>query len=144
MMEETMSFLSPDQARYLVEVAEEARVGLSRFVGHEVAYDPIALQLLDEWIERHVRQSSSPSQSTRLLWVSLLGEIFRRRHEGEWILWGPAQRLAVLCPTEGGTPYTVDVSGQVGRRIAEGMSASLALFYATTSVELKRERPDVT
>ena len=109
-----------------------------------MTYDPIALQLLDEWIERRVRQSSSPSQSTRLLWVSLLGEIFRRRHEGEWILWGPDQRLAVLCPTEGGTPYTVDVSGQVGRRIAEGMSASLALFYATTSVELKREQPDLT
>jgi len=144
MMEESVSFLSPDQARYLVEVAEEAHAGLGRFVGHEVAYDPIALQLLDEWIERHVRQSPSPSQSTRLLWVSFLGEVFRRRHEGEWVLWGRDQRLAVLCPTEGGAPYTVDVSGQVGRRIAEGMSASLTLFYATTSVELKRERPDLT
>ena len=144
MMEESVEFLTPDQARYLVEVAEEARVGLSRFVGYGVAYDSVALQLLDEWIDRHLHQFPYPSQSTRLLWVSFLGEMFRRYHEGEWVLWKRDHRLAVLCPTEGGDPYAVDVSGQVGRRITEGISASLALFYTTTRVELKRERSSAT
>lgn len=137
-MAESVRFLSPEQVRYLVEVAEEARTGLSRFVGHKVAYDSTALQLLDEWIDRHLRQFPYPSQATRLLWVSFLGEMFRRRHEGEWILWERDKRLAVLCPSEEGALYTVDVSGQVGRRIADGMSASLVWFYTTTSVELKK------
>jgi hypothetical protein len=144
MMGESVEFLTPDRARYLVEVAEEARANLSRLVGYEVVYDSVALQLLDEWIDRHVRQSPHPSQATRLLWASFLGEMFRRRHEGEWILLGRDQRLAVLCPTEGGDPYTVDVSGQVGRRITEGMSASLALFYVTVSVELKAGQSGTT
>ncbi len=140
MMGEPAKFLTPDQVRYLVEVAEEARASLSRFVGCEVAYDPVAVQLLDEWIDRHLRQFPYPSQETRLLWVSFLGEMFRRRHEGEWVLWGRDGRLSVLCPTAGGDPYTVDVSGQVGRRITDGISASLALFYTVTSVELERGR----
>jgi len=137
MVAESVGFLAPERVRYLVEVAEQARAGLSRFAGYEVAYDSTALQLLDEWIEHYLRQFPYPSQATRLLWVSFLGEMFRRHHEGEWILWGRDRRLALLCPAEGGAPYTVDVSGQVGRRIAEGVSASLAWFYATTSVELK-------
>ena len=137
-MTESVRFLTPDKARYLVEVAEEGRVSLGRFVGYKVAYDPIALQLLDEWIDHHLRQFSQPSEEMRLLWVAFLGEMFRRRHGGEWISQEHSGGLAVLCPAEGGGLHTVDVSGQVGRRIAHGISASLAWFYATTSVELKR------
>jgi len=137
---ESVKFLTPERVRYMVEVAEEARARLGRFAGYEVTYDSTALQILDEWIDRHLRRFSHPSQATRLLWVSFLGEMFRRHHEGEWILRERDGGLAVLCPAEGGAPCTVDVSGQVGRRIAHGMSASLALFYAVTSVELKRKQ----
>jgi len=141
-MAEAVRFLPPKQARYLAEMAERARAGLSRFVGYEVAYDPTALQLLDEWIDRHLRQFPNPSQGMRLLWVSFLGELFRRRHRGEWIIQGRDKGgvLAVLCPMESGGLYTVDVSGQVGRRIAHGMSASLAYFYTIISIELRAER----
>lgn len=141
-MAETVQFLSPEQTRYLAEMAERARAGLSRFAGYEVAYDSTALQLLDEWIDRHLRQFPNPSRAMRLLWVSFLGEMFRRRHGGEWIVQGRDEGggLAVLCPTESGGLYTVDVSGQVGHRIVQGMSAPLTYFYAITRIELKAER----
>lgn len=139
MMAEAVKFPTPEQARYLAEIAERARAGLSRFVGYQVAYDAIALQLLDEWIDRYLRQFPNPSQKMRLLWVSFLGEMFRRRHRGEWIVQerDKGGGLAVLCPMESGGLYRVDVSGQIGRRIARGMSASLAYFYAITCIELK-------
>lgn len=134
--------LSPDQIRYLAEMAEHARAALARFSEQEVGYTVTALQLLDEWIERHLRQFPEPSQRMRLLWVSFLGEMFRRRHGGEWVIEieeGKASRgeLALLCPLEDGSVRKIDVSGQVGRRIAEGMSASLAYFYAMASIELR-------
>ena len=50
MMEKSVRFLSPEQIRSLVEMAEQAQAALSRFVGYEVAYDSTALQLLDEWM----------------------------------------------------------------------------------------------
>jgi len=139
MMAKAVKFLLPEQARYLAEMAERARAGLSRFVGYEVDYDATALQLLDEWIDRHLRQFPNPSQGMRLLWISFLGEMFRRRHKGEWIVQerGKGGGLAVLCPMESGGLYTVDVSSQIGRRIAHGMSASLAYFYTITCIELK-------
>lgn len=139
-MRKTAKFLSPKQIRYLAETAEQARAALSHFAGYEVGYDAVALQLLDEWIDRHMRQFPKPSPRMRLLWVSFLGEMFRRRHGGEWVIEeGEANKgeLALLCPTESGGVRKVDVSGQVGRRIAEGMSASLAYFYAMASIELK-------
>jgi len=134
-------FLAPEQIRYLVETAERARVALSQYVGHEVAYDPAGLQLLDEWIDRYLQHSPNPPQEVRLLWVSFLGEMFRRRHEGEWVAQAcdEGMGLVILCPTERGGLYTVDVSGQVGRRIAQGMSASLAWFYTVTSIELRMD-----
>ncbi len=136
-----VKFLSSGQIRYLAEMAEQARAALSRFAGHEVGYDAIGLQLLDEWIDRYLRQFPNPSQSVRLSWVSFLGEMFRRRQGAEWaVQQGDAKgKLAVLCLTESGDVRTVDVSGPVARRIAEGMSASLAYFYMTTVVELKAE-----
>lgn len=139
-MEQVTRFLSAEQIRYLAEMAEQARAALARFSHQEVGYDATALQLLDEWIERHLRQFPEPSQRMRLLWVSFLGEIFRRRHGGEWVVEESGARkgaLALLCPAEDGSVRKVDVSGQVGRRITEGISASLAYFYAMASIELK-------
>lgn len=140
-MKESVRFLAPEQIRHLVEMAEQARTALSRFAGYEVVYTSVGLQLLDEWIDRYLRQFPDPSQGMRLLWIGFLGEMFRRHHGGEWVFQERAKGggLVVLCPTEAGV-YTVDVSGQVGRRIAHGMSASLAYFYAITSIELKAEQ----
>ena len=139
-MIESVGCLTSDQARYLVEVAEEARMGLSHFVGYEVDYDSTALLLLDEWIDRHLHHSPNPSQATYLLWTSFLGEVFRHRHAGKWIMQerdGKKGGLAVICLTEDGGLYTVDVSDLVSHRIIYGMSASLSLFYVTTAIELK-------
>lgn len=134
-----MEFLTLEQIRQLVEMAEQTRKALGNYVGYEVAYDSTALQLLDEWIDRHLRQFSQPSPKMRLLWITFLGEIFRRSHWGEWIAQGrdEAGGLAILCPKEDGGRYIVDVSGQVSRRIIQGMPASLTYFYAVTSIELK-------
>jgi hypothetical protein len=139
MMKDLVKFLAPEQIRYLAEMAEQARAALSQFAGYEVFYDSVALQLIDEWVDRHLRQFPEPSQRIRLLWVSFLGEMFRRHHGGEWALQGKGKEggLVVLCPTESSGVYTIDVSGQVGRRIASGMSASLAYYFAITSIELK-------
>jgi hypothetical protein len=90
-MKESFKFLSPEQIRYLAEMAEQARAALSRFAGYEVFYNSIALQLLDEWVDRHLRQFPEPSQRIRLLWVSFLGEMFRRHHGGEWALRGQSK-----------------------------------------------------
>ena len=137
-----MKILTPEQIRHLVEMAEQARVALSQYVGYEVAYDSVGVQLLDEWIERHLWQFQHPSQKMLLLWTSFLGEMFRRHHSGEWVLQerDKGGELALLCPRERGGLYTVDVSDRVSRRIAHGMSASLAYFYIVTSIELKAEQ----
>ncbi len=136
---ESVELLTPQQVRSLVEMAERAQEELSRVVGYEVAYDSTTMQFLDEWIDRHLRQSSNPSRQMRLLWSCFLGEMFRRRHGGEWILkrYDEGKRLAVLCPTESGGRYAVDVSGQIDRRIAHGISQSLTYFYLITSIKLK-------
>lgn len=139
-MKKGTRFLSPEQIRYMAEMAEQGRAALARFSRQDVGYDAVALQLLDEWIERHLRQFPDPSQRMRLLWISFLGETFRRRHGGEWVIeeGGAGKgKLALLCPTASGSVRKIDVSDQVGRRIAEGMSASLAYFYTMASIELR-------
>lgn len=139
MAPEANEFLTPQRARHMAEIAERSRAALSRFVGYEVDYDATGLQLLDEWIDRRLRQHPNPSQETYLLWVSFLGEVFRRRHQGEWAMRrsGKKEELAVVCPLEDGRLYTVDVSRQVTRRIVHGMAASLVFFYLTTAIELR-------
>ncbi len=130
-----VTFLSPDQARQLVEMAERARAELSRFAGHPVGYDATALQLLDEWVER----TPAPSPALRVLWTAFLGEMFRRRLGGEWITHQEdGKRLAVLCPTETGGVRHVEVADQIGRRITNGVTDSLALFYARESALLRQ------
>jgi hypothetical protein len=142
MMDASVKTLAPEQIRNLVEMAEQTRAAMGRFAGYEVSYDATALQLLDEWIDRHIRQFSEPSQRMRLLWTSFVGEMFRRHHGGEWALLGQGKQgeLVVLCPTEFSGVHAVDVSGQVGRRIAEGISASLTYSYSMTCIELRAEQ----
>jgi len=139
MAPQAKKFLTPRQARYMTEMAEQSRVALSRFVGYDVGYDATGLQLLDEWIDRRLRQHPDPSQEMYLLWVSFLGEVFRRRHQGEWAMYGGGEKreLAVICPMEDGDLYTVDVSSQVSHRIVRGMAASLSFFYLTPAIELR-------
>jgi hypothetical protein len=136
-----VQFLTAEQARFLVEVAEQARARLSRFAGYDVTYDATALQLLDEWIERTLKQSPHPSQEMQTLWLAFLGEAFRRRFEGEWVVHQDGGRtLAILCPAADGGLRMVEVAQRVRQRIREGFSASLALFYLSESILLKQRR----
>lgn len=138
-VDESFEFLTGEQVRQLAEMAEQARAALSRFAGYEVAYDQTGLQLLDEWVDRHMRQFPQPTQTMRLLWVSFLGEVFRRHHGGEWVFQGQGREggVAVLCSTGDSAGQMVNVSGHVARRLDEGISASLVYFFAMTSIELK-------
>jgi len=133
--ERSVTLLSEEQVRDLVALAEQARVDLSRFAGQEIAFDVEAVQLLDEWVEHHLQEMPDPPVRTRLLWTSLLGEMFRHRHEGWWAL--RDGKLIMVCPVEGGNWRLVAVREQIDRRIAAGMSESLTYFYNVSRIELK-------
>ncbi len=138
MASENVEFLKPDQARYLVETAERARVELGRWAGQRVNYDATALQLLDEWIEHVVRSTPTPSPSMRVLWTAFLGEVFRRRYQGEWVVRkDDGKSLGVLCPKKAGGLHVVEVARQVQRRIRNGFADSLALFYVREGALLR-------
>ncbi len=128
--------LSSKQSEELGQIAEQGRKGLSSFVGQTVAYDATAMQYLDEWIDRHLKQFSEPSQKMRLLWTSFLGEMFRRHHDGRWVMQGG--KLAIACPTSDGA-HIVEVGDQVDRRIEEGMAESLSYFYNMERIVLMME-----
>jgi hypothetical protein len=96
------------------------------------------MQLLDEWVDDYLEHSPDPPPQVRLLWTGLLGEMFRRRHDGWWALHEGG--LVVVCPTVGGERRLVEVRNQVDRRIARGMSDSLSYFYDVTRIELKLGR----
>ncbi len=131
----TVQFLSAEQARQMVELAEQTRAGLARFAGHSVGYEPTSLQLLDEWIDRE----SAPNKALRLMWGAFLGELFRRHHGGEWIIsQDESRQLAILCPTERGGVYQINVIDQINRRIAQGMLEPLTLFYVREAAALRR------
>ncbi len=135
----SLELLPSDRARQLVELAEQARRQMEKFAEGPVRYDSTGLQLLDEWIER----TPSPPRPLQVLWVAFLGEVFRRRHNGAWaIRQDDSQQLIVLCPTERGVLHPVEVTAQVGRRIASGIAESLALFYVRESI-LLREHEDI-
>jgi len=141
MAEAGVEFLSPDRARYLTEMAEQARAELGRWAGRPVDYDATALQLLDEWIERTVARNPRPPLRQVALWTAFLGEVFRRRYQGEWVLRRDRRHnLAVLCPTRSGDLHPVEVAKQVWRRIQGGFAESLALFYAREGAVLMRRR----
>ncbi len=136
-----IQFLPQKQAKQMEELAERARQSLSRFAGVDVKYDSVGLQMLDEWIDRHLRQFPKPSQGIVTVWGAFLGEVFRRRFNGEWVLDNSEkrQRLGVVCPkTERGLLF-IDVMDQIKRRLQYGMSESLAFYFALQSAEI-RER----
>lgn len=95
------------------------------------------MQLLDEWIDDYLEHSPDPAPDVRLMWVSFLGEMFRRRHDGWWAL--RQDVLVILCPTDEGKRRLVDVRDQVNRRIDFGMAEPLSYFYDVTRIELKLE-----
>lgn len=130
-----MRFLSREQTRDLIVLAERARQRLSALAGHEVVYGVEAMQLLDEWIDDCLEHSPDPPPEVRLLWISLLGEMFRRRHDAWWALRKSA--LVIVCPIGEDERRLVEVSDQVDRRIASGMADSLSYFYDVTRIELK-------
>ncbi len=139
MAKHPFQFIPPRQARQLTELAERARLSLSRFAGVDVEYNAVGLQLLDEWIDRHLRQFPKPSKEIVTVWGAFLGETFRRRFNGEWAVntSGGKPKLGVLCPKQDRGLVFVDVMDQMQRRIREGMSESLAFYYTIKGVEIK-------
>jgi len=141
MTQSSLQFIPIQQARQLIELAERARLGLSRFANTEVDYNAIGLQLLDEWIDRHLRQFPKPSKKILMAWGTFLGETFRRRLNGEWGL-NKAEnttRLGIICAKGESGLYFVDVMDQMQRRIRIGINESLAFYYTIKSVEIKSE-----
>ena len=138
MAKRLIQFISPQRSRQMTDLADRAKVSLSRFAGIDVDYDAIGLQMLDEWIERYLQQFPKASAETQLVWGAFLGEAFRHRHEGQWGIdsTGQRQRLGVICPREGQFPLFADVMDQVGRRIREGMNESLAFYYTIKGIEI--------
>ncbi|MCU0521499.1 MAG: DUF3806 domain-containing protein [Anaerolineae bacterium] len=138
MAKRSIQFIQPQRSRQLTDLADRAKISLSRYAGIDVDYDAIGLQMLDEWIERHLQQFPNPSAEILLVWGAFLGEAFRHRHEGQWGIdsTGPHNRVGVICPREGRSPLFADVMDQVGRRIREGMNESLAFYYTIKGIEI--------
>lgn len=138
MTKRSTQFISPQKSRQLTDLADRAKVSLSRYAGIDVEYNAIGLQLLDEWIERHLKQAGDPSAEIRIVWGAFLGEAFRRRYQGQWGVdsTGPHERLGIICPREGHPPIFVDVMDQVARRAREGMEESLAFYYTIKGIEI--------
>ncbi len=134
-----IKFIPPQQARKLTELAERARDGLGKYAEQEVDYGAVGLQLLDEWIDRHLRQFPQPSQDIVTIWGAFVGETFRRKFEGEWAIntAGGHKRLGVICPKGNKSLVFVDVMDQARRRVQEGMSESLSFYYMTKGIEIK-------
>lgn len=141
MAKRSIQFIAPDRSRQLTELAERARLSLSRFAGVEVDYNAVGLQMLDEWIERHLRQFPNPSNEILLIWSTFLGETFRRRYNGEWgvntLPRGP--QLGIVCPRSASGLLFIDVMEQVQRRVRDGIAESLAFYYTLKGVEIKSE-----
>ena len=139
MMQHPINFIPPQQSRQLTDLAERARVSLTRFAGIDVEYNAIGLQLLDEWIDRHLKQFPEPSKEIVMVWGAFLGETFRRRFNGEWGIntAGRKPHLGVICPKDDQGVLFTDVMHQMQRRIKNGMNESLAFYYTIKGVEIK-------
>jgi len=135
--EQSVTFLSREQALDVVALAEQAREGLSGFSKQVVTFSVETVQLLDEWIGHYLEVTPDPPLHARLLWTSFLGEMLRRHHDGWWAL--RDGELVIVCPTSGGDWRSVAVREQIDRRIASGMSESLTYFYNVTCIELRLE-----
>lgn len=141
MTQNPLQFLPLDQARQLIELAERARLGLSRFAETEVEYNAIGLQMLDEWIDRHLRQFPRPSKEIFMAWGTFLGETIRRRFGGEWGVnrSGGRPRLGIICLKGESGLIFIDVMDQLQRRVKTGMNESLAFYYTMKGIELRSD-----
>ncbi len=139
MKKSPIKFIPPTQSRQLTDLAERARTSLGKFAGLEAEYNAIGLQLLDEWIDRHLKQFPNPSNQIVMVWGAFLGETFRRRFNGEWGVntANSKPRLGVICPKDEGGLVFIDVMEQTQRRIKHGMGESLAFYYTIRGVEIK-------
>ncbi len=135
----SFQFLPSERTQKMQELAKRARLSLSRFANSDVQYDAVGLQLLDEWIDRHIRQFPKPNQRIQTIWGAFLGEVFRERFNGAWALDKSQRkpRLGVLCPREHSGLLFIPVMEQVQHRVQDGMQASLTLYYTMKGIELK-------
>ena len=123
----------------MAELAERARLSLARFAGVEVEFNIGGLQLLDEWIERHVRQFPQPSSNIMTLWGAFLGETFRRRFYGEWVVDTSKRKpqLGIFCPKKEHGLLFISIMEQIQQRVRQGITESLALYYTEKGIEIK-------
>jgi len=141
MAQNALHLIPSQQSCQLIELAERARVGLSRFADAEVEYNVVGLQMLDEWIDRHLRRFPRPSQEIVTAWGTFLGETFRRRFNAEWGVNHTEGKphLGIVCPKGDMELFFVDVMDQMQRRIRDGMNESLAFYYTLKSIEMREE-----
>jgi len=139
MIANDIQLLPSARSRQMRELAERAKTSLTRFASAEVAYNVIGIQLLDEWIDRHLRQFPKPSPNVLTVWGAFLGETFRQRFEGEWAVDKSQSRprLGIVSPRGNHDFLFVDIMDQIERRVEAGISESLALYYTTKAVEIK-------
>lgn len=121
------------------QLAERARLSLSRFARVDVEYNAGGVQLLDEWIDRHTRQFPHPNQTLWTLWGAFLGQVFRQRYNGDWAVDKSAKkpRLGILCPRAKHGLLFLAVMDQVEQRIERGMQESLTFYYTLKGIEIK-------
>ena len=138
MDKELIKFIPPQQSKQLTDFAERARLSLKRYSRAEVEFDAIGLQMLDEWIERHLDQFPKPSSEIKMIWGAFLGETIRRRFNGQWAInkSGKKARLGILCPKPNTGLVYIDVINQMDLRLKNGMSQSLAYYYTIKGVEI--------
>ncbi len=139
MTKQLVRFIPPQKSRQLTGFAEHARLSLERFALAEVDFNAIGLQMLDEWIDRHLIQFPNPSKEITMIWGAFLGETFRRRFNGQWAVShsGKKAYLGVLCPKSDSGLIYVDVVKQLDRRLKNGMSQSLAYYYTIKGIDIK-------
>jgi hypothetical protein len=139
MVKKTIQFVPPQQSRQLTEFAERARTSLERYSRSQVEFDAIGLQMLDEWIERHLDQFPKPSSQIKMIWGAFLGETIRRRFNGQWAISKSGKKglLGVLCPKPNTELTYIDVIKQIDLRLKKGMSQSLAYYYTMKGVEIR-------
>lgn len=132
--------LPRERAAYMQKAAFELYQVLVEFSDGPVEVGPVALQTLDEWIERQTRQFPL-SHTNRIKVIAFLGQVFLGRHRGYWAVRvsGGQQTLGVVCPLVGDEKKGrfIDIAGQINRRLERGIVESLTFFYLTTSVDLQ-------
>ncbi len=139
MSKTAVKLLPQAQAQQLAKLAEQARRSLSRYAGVEVEYNAVGMQMLDEWIDRQLKQMPNPSGQIVTVWAAFFGELFRCRFNGRWVIQKSSSgqsQLGVACP-KGRTYFFINVMDQIQKRIKEGMQESLAFYYTITGMEIK-------